>query len=276
MKIKIGNVTILITESYQELSKKAASIVAAQVIIKPNSTLGLATGSTPAGMYNEMVLAYENDQIDYSEIRSFNLDEYYPIKKHNPQSYAYYMEQKLFKHINVSKDRSFIPNGECENVVEECKAYDEKIQVLGGIDLQVLGIGVNGHIGFNEPNVHFESRTHLVYLDDETIEANSRFFSSKEEVPTRAISMGIRTIMDSKKILLLASGSGKAEIIYNTIFGEISPNVPASILQLHRDVTIILDNEAAEQIIKKNQFSKKKMSIICENVPINPKHKHQL
>lgn len=249
MKIKIGNINILITETYREMSKKAASLVTAQVIIKPNSILGLATGSTPAGMYKEMVKIYNSDQVDYSEIKSFNLDEYYPIKKYNKQSYAYYMDQHLFKHINISNQHIFIPNGECEDVETECRAYDERIHILGGIDLQVLGIGVNGHIGFNEPDVHFESRTHMVTLDEDTIKANARFFPSKDEVPSRAISMGIRTIMDSKKILLLANGLGKAEIIHRTVFGEISPNVPASILQLHKDVTIILDKDAAEQVL---------------------------
>lgn len=253
MKIKVGNMILFITKSYQEMSKKAASIVAAQVIIKPNSILGLATGSTPALMYKEIIKTYKNDLIDFSEIRTFNLDEYFPIDRDNPQSYAYYMEQNLFKHINISTSNIFIPNGICEDVEAECKAYDAKIQALGGIDLQVLGIGVNGHIGFNEPDIRFESRTHLVNLDDDTIEANSRFFSSKEQMPTKAISMGMRTIMDSSKIILLASGSNKAEAIYKTVFGEISPNVPASIIQLHKDVTILLDQEAAALVQKEIQ-----------------------
>lgn len=253
MKIKIKGITIIVADSYEEMSKRAANIVAAQVVIKPKCILGLATGGTPIGMYKEMIRLYKENEVDFSEVKTFNLDEYYPIRKDNEQSYAWYMNENLFKYINIPAKNNYIPNGENPNVDVECNAYDELISSSGGIDLQVLGIGNNGHIGFNEPDVCFESGTHLVELDQETIEANARFFLTEEEVPRQAISMGIRTIMHSKKILLLASGKSKARIIRDTLFGDISPNVPASILQLHNDVTIILDHEAARIVIEENQ-----------------------
>ncbi|PKM51434.1 MAG: glucosamine-6-phosphate deaminase [Firmicutes bacterium HGW-Firmicutes-7] len=246
--------TIYITESYEEMSKKTASIVLAQVTIKPNSILGLATGGTPIGLYKEMVYGYKSNGVDFSQVKTFNLDEYFPIKKDNEQSYAYYMNEKLFNHINISSENIHIPNGENVNTKEECESYNEQIYSCGGIDLQVLGIGNNGHIGFNEPDVSFEARTHLVNLDQETIEANARFFESEEEVPRQAISMGIGNIMHSRKILLIASGKSKANIISKTLFGDISPNVPASILQLHNDVTVVLDQEAAEEILQREEL----------------------
>lgn len=248
MKFKVRGMNIILTESYEEMSKKAASIVTSQVIIKPTSVLGLATGGTPVGMYQEIIKTTNENEVDFSEVVTFNLDEYYPISKNNDQSYAYYMNDNLFNHINVLKENIHIPNGETGNVDVECSAYDQMIYDQGGIDLQVLGIGNNGHIGFNEPDVHFESGTHKVELDEETIEANARFFETKEAVPKQAISMGIRTIMHSRKIILLASGASKAEVIEKMLFGDISPNVPASILQLHNDVTIILDEAAAANI----------------------------
>jgi glucosamine-6-phosphate deaminase len=251
MKKKIKGMTIFICQDYEEMSKKAANIVAAQLIIKPKSVLGLATGSTPAGMYEQLVKLYNQDDLDFSEVTTFNLDEYYPIQKTNEQSYYYYMRTNLFNHINVNDHSINIPNGETTNIQKECYDYDDAIYLHGGIDLQVLGIGNNGHIGFNEPDVRFESGTHLVKLDEETIKANARFFGSQEEVPTKAISMGIRTIMHSKKIVLLASGQSKAHIIEQMLLGDITPNVPASILQLHNEVTLILDKDAASNIFEK-------------------------
>ncbi|WP_276716918.1 glucosamine-6-phosphate deaminase, partial [Caloranaerobacter azorensis] len=171
--------------------------------------------------------------------------EYYGLPKENPQSYHYYMMENLFKHVNIKKENIHIPNGMVENIEKECEEYEKKIQQAGGIDLQVLGIGRNGHIGFNEPDLKFEAKTHLVELDEDTIKANSRFFNSIEEVPTKAISMGIKTIMHAKKIVLLASGKEKAEAIYKAVKGEITPKVPASVLQLHPDVILIADEEAA-------------------------------
>lgn len=236
---------ILIVNDYNEMSRKAANIVASQIILKPDSVIGLATGDTPKGMYRELVKLYNNGDIDFTNIKTFNLDEYYGLSKENPQSYHYYMMENLFKHVNIKKENIHIPNGMAESIEKECEEYEKKIQEAGGIDLQVLGIGRNGHIGFNEPDLKFEAKTHLVELDEDTIKANSRFFNSIDEVPTKAISMGIKTIMHAKKILLLASGKEKAEAIYKAVKGKITPEVPASILQLHPDAILIVDKEAA-------------------------------
>lgn len=236
---------LIVTKDYEEMSKKAAAMVVSQVTLKPNSVLGLATGDTPLGMYKEIIGAYERKDVDLSQVTTYNLDEYYGLSKTSDQSYHYYMMNNLFNHINVEIDNINIPQGESFNIEKECRRYEDKIKVSGGIDLQILGIGGNGHIGFNEPDVNFEAETHLVNLDEDTIKANSRFFNSIDEVPTKAISMGIKTIMQSKKIVLLACGANKANAIEKTIKGKICPEVPASILQLHPDVTIILDEEAA-------------------------------
>lgn len=256
MRLKANGITVYVTKSYEEMSKKAAGIVMAQVIIKPDSILGFATGGTPIGMYKEMVRIYQNDGVDFSQIKTFNLDEYFPIKRDNQQSYAYYMDHNLFKHIHIPSNNIHIPDGESCDVALECETYNEQLYQNGGIDLQVLGIGNNGHIGFNEPDVCFEARTHLVQLDQETIEANARFFASEEEVPRQAISMGIGNIMHSRKILMLVSGKSKANIISKTLFGSISPTLPASILQLHNDVTVILDEEAAEEVLGNPEYTR--------------------
>lgn len=239
---------IIVVDNYEEMSKKAAAMVASQVILKPDSVLGLATGDTPIGMYKEIINIYKNQKMDFSKVRTFNLDEYYGLNRENPQSYYYYMINNLFNHVNIDKNNINIPNGMADNIEIECKEYERKIDKAGGIDLQILGIGVNGHIGFNEPNISFESETHLVNLNEKTIESNSRFFSSKEEVPTKAISMGIKSIIHSKKIILLACGSAKSDAVSKTINGKINPNIPASILQLHRDVVVIIDKEAASKL----------------------------
>ncbi|PIH05377.1 glucosamine-6-phosphate deaminase [Clostridium combesii] len=239
---------ILVVDSYEEMSKKAAAMIASQVILKPDSVLGLATGDTPIGMYKEIINIYKNEKMDFSKVRTFNLDEYYGLNRENTQSYYYYMINNLFNHVNIDKNNINIPNGMADNIEIECKEYERKIDKAGGIDLQILGIGVNGHIGFNEPNISFESETHLVNLNEKTIESNSRFFSSKEEVPTKAISMGIKSIIHSKKIILLACGSAKSDAVSKAISGKINPNIPASILQLHRDVVVIIDKEAASKL----------------------------
>ncbi|KEI96129.1 glucosamine-6-phosphate deaminase [Clostridium botulinum] len=239
---------IIVVDSYEEMSKKAAAMIASQVILKPDSVLGLATGDTPIGMYKEIINIYKNEKMDFSKVRTFNLDEYYGLNRENPQSYYYYMINNLFNHVNIDKNNINIPNGMADNIEIECKEYERKIDKAGGIDLQILGIGVNGHIGFNEPNISFESETHLVNLNEKTIESNSRFFSSKEEVPTKAISMGIKSIIHSKKIILLACGSAKSDAVSKAINGKINPNIPASILQLHRDVVVIIDKEAASKL----------------------------
>jgi glucosamine-6-phosphate deaminase len=237
-----------IVESYDELSTKAASIVSSQVILKPNSVLGLATGSTPEGMYRNLVQLYKRDLIDFSEVISFNLDEYIGLDANHQQSYTSYMFNNLFNHVNFKEEHINIPIEAEDKLQEFCLKYDKKIERAGGIDLQVLGIGTNGHIGFNEPDNKLKTGTHIVDLAEETIEANSRFFNSKEEVPKQAVSMGMSSIMGSKKILLLASGENKAEAIKNTINGKITTEVPSSLLQLHPDVTIVVDKAAAKLI----------------------------
>lgn len=239
---------IVIAKDYVELSKKAANLLASQITLKPNSVLGLATGSTPMGAYSELIRIYEEGDISFGEVVTFNLDEYYGLDKENAQSYYYFMMENLFKHVNINKNNIYIPDGRAKDIDNECIEYEFKIKQAGGIDLQLLGIGRNGHIGFNEPDVKFEAQTHLVTLDEDTIEANSRFFTAMEDVPRRAISMGIKTIMHSKKIVLLASGEEKAETINNMINGKITPELPASVLQLHPDVVVLLDEKAASRL----------------------------
>ncbi|WP_378952666.1 glucosamine-6-phosphate deaminase [Pelosinus sp. sgz500959] len=237
---------VVIAKDYEDMSQRAARIVAGQIYLKPNSVLGLATGSTPISMYKDLIRVHKEVGLDFSEVITFNLDEYLGLPISDEQSYYYYMFQNFFNHVNIKKENIYIPNGIMDDVELECKNYDDKIQKKGGIDLQVLGIGTNGHIGFNEPDIKFEATTHKVKLDDETINANARFFSTIEEVPRFAISMGIKTIMHAKKIILLASGENKAEVIFRALFEGITPEVPASILQLHQDVTVIVEENAAQ------------------------------
>ena len=235
---------ILKAKNYDDMSTKAANILAAQVIMKPDAVLGLATGSTPEGIYSRLIKKYEDGELDFSKISTVNLDEYKGLTRDNDQSYYYFMSTKLFDHINIDKANTNVPDGTKEDGEAECARYEEVIKSLGGIDIQLLGIGGNGHIGFNEPDTSFIRDTHCVKLTDETIEANSRFFASKDEVPKYAYTMGIGSIMQAKKILLVASGKGKAQAIYDTVCGPITPNVPASVLQLHPDVTIVADEDA--------------------------------
>lgn len=236
---------VIITKNYEELSKRAAVLINAQLMWKPDSVLGLATGSTPVGLYEELVKNYQDKYIDFSDVTTFNLDEYIGLDENNQQSYISFMQENLFDHVNIAKENIHIPNGMTNDLDRECKAYEEAISAAGGIDLQILGIGHNGHIGFNEPNSKFEAGTHVVTLDQETIEANKRFFDSIDDVPKEAISMGIKTIMKSEKIILMASGAGKAETIKKLLSDDISPNHPASVLHLHENVVVILDQEAA-------------------------------
>lgn len=239
---------IIIANDYQDMGKKAANILAAQVCLNPKCILGLATGSTPISMYQRLVKIHKEDDLDFSGVTTFNLDEYVGISENDTNSYHYFMFNNLFNHINLKRENIHIPNGKSENLQRECDEYEILIKNLGGIDLQVLGIGLNGHIGFNEPDSKFEASTHVVKLKENTIDANSRFFKTIDDVPKFAISMGIGTIMRAKKIILLASGSNKAEIISKAVYGDITPQVPASILQLHPDVTLILDCDAAKYI----------------------------
>ncbi|GHU64448.1 glucosamine-6-phosphate deaminase [Clostridia bacterium] len=229
---------IIQVSDYQKLSEMAAVIIAGQILRKPSSVLGLATGSTPLGIYERLVKLYQEKCLNFSQVTSFNLDEYCGLDPQNHQSYHYYMQNHLFFHINMDETKFHIPNGLAEDIEAECKAYDEKIKQAGGIDLQILGIGHNGHIGFNEPAHSFLYGTHQEILDESTIKASSRFFEDISQVPTTAISMGIGTIMEAKSILLVAS-EGKQEIIQKTVYGPIDPQVPASLLQLHKDVTVV-------------------------------------
>lgn len=239
---------ILVCKNYDEMSKKAAQIMASQVTLKSNSILGLATGSTPIGMYKKLVEMHNDGNLDFSDVKSFNLDEYYKLSRDNDQSYYYFMHENLFRYINIKEENINIPNGMTKDVELECKEYDASIKEIGGIDIQILGIGHNAHIGFNEPSDVFVKGTNLVDLKESTIKANARFFDCIDNVPKKAITMGVGSIFKSKKIMLLASGEGKAEAIYNTVYGEITPQVPSSILQLHRDTILILDEGAASKL----------------------------
>lgn len=234
------------TANYEEMSRKAANIIAAQVTLKPDCVLGLATGSTPIGTYKHLIEKYEAGELDFSETVSVNLDEYKGLPKENDQSYDYFMRHNLFNHINMKA--SYLPDGTKEDGDEECRRYEALIQEQGGVDLQLLGLGHNGHIGFNEPSEIFEKETHCVDLQERTIEANKRFFASADEVPRQAYTMGIQTIMQARKILLVVSGEDKAETVKEAFFGPVTPKVPASILQLHPDVILVADEAALSKI----------------------------
>ena len=241
---------IIETKDYNDMSKKAANILSAQVIMKPDCVLGLATGSTPIGTYEKLVEWYEKGDLDFSQVTSVNLDEYKGLDRKNDQSYYYFMHEHLFNHVNIKEENTNVPDGTQPDGEKECARYEELIRSLGGVDLQLLGLGHNGHIGFNEPGTPFDSQTHLVELDQSTIEANARFFDKIEDVPTQAISMGIKNILDAKSIILFAYGESKAEAIAGTVSGPVTENLPASSLQNHPDVTIIADAEALSLLEK--------------------------
>lgn len=231
-------------KNYQELSRKAANIISAQVIIKPNCVLGLATGSSPIGTYKQLIEWYNKGDLDFAEVKSVNLDEYRGLGIESDQSYVYFMHHNFFDHINIKPENINLPNGKNPDAAAECARYDQVIESLGGIDIQLLGIGRNGHIGFNEPGAAFEKDTHCVDLTESTIEANKRFFNSIDEVPRQAYTMGIRSIMHAKQILLIASGKDKAEAVAKSFFGPVTPEVPASVLQLHQNVVLVADEDA--------------------------------
>ena len=235
---------ILVTKDYKEMSEAAADIIAALIKEKPESVLGLATGSSPIGIYQNLIAKYERGELDFSKVTTVNLDEYRGLDPHHDQSYNRFMHKNLFDHVNLRPDASFLPNGSNPDAEAECRAYEEKVAALGYADLQLLGIGRNGHIGFNEPADSFAAVTHCVQLTESTIEANKRFFASIDDVPGMAYTMGIGTIMKARKILLVASGADKAEAVRKAFFGPVTPMVPASVLQLHRDVTLVCDEEA--------------------------------
>jgi glucosamine-6-phosphate deaminase len=239
---------VIIAENYEEMSKIAAKEIAKLVYIKPDAVLGLATGSTPEGVYKELIELNRESRIDFSKVTSYNLDEYKGLSGNHPQSYRYFMDSKLFNHINIDKDKTHVLNGVTKDIEKECMEYDDAIEADGGIDLQLLGIGGNGHIGFNEPSDYLNMNTHLTKLTEDTIKANSRFFHSFKEVPTEAITMGLGAIMKAKKIILLASGENKADIIAKLVEEKISTRIPASLLQVHPDVLVIVDKAAAGRL----------------------------
>ncbi|MGM0602730.1 MAG: glucosamine-6-phosphate deaminase [Bacillota bacterium] len=255
---------LIIEDNYKEISKKAALMVASQITLKPDSVLGLATGSTPLGMYSELINMYREDEVNFAEAITFNLDEYYGLDPENETSYHYYMKNNFFDHINIKAENINIPDGMTDDVVNECKKYEKAISHAGGIDLQVLGIGANGHIGFNEPDEKLNVTTGLVNLRKETIEANSRFFESEKDVPKKALSVGMATILKARRIILLASGKNKAEAIRATVSGCISTEVPSSLLQTHPEITLIVDKEAASLINKDKTLDNFHFKI-CEN-----------
>lgn len=235
-------------KDYDEMSRQAANIIAAQVILKPDCVLGLATGSTPIGTYACLAADYEAGNVDFSKVTSINLDEYKGLSPENDQSYRYFMNTNLFSKVNIDINKTYVPNGLEPDSEKACSAYEDIIAANGGIDLQLLGLGPNGHIGFNEPDDKFVAETHCVDLTASTIDANSRFFESYDDVPKQAYTMGIRAIMQAKKVVLVVNGAKKAQIVKDAFFGPITPQVPASILQLHKDVVIVGDAEAMSLI----------------------------
>jgi glucosamine-6-phosphate deaminase len=240
----VKSLKLIETSSYEELSKRAAAHIISRMDANERLNLGLATGSTPTGVYKMLIQDHKQNKTSYKNINTFNLDEYIGIPKKDPQSYHYFMCENLFDHIDIPLEQTHIPDGTARDLAEECRRYEQFIQEHGGIDLQILGIGQNGHIGFNEPGTPFSSRTHIINLAESTRKANSRFFESLEDVPARAITMGIASIMESKEILLLVSGTSKSEALARLINGEVSEDFPASILKNHQNVTIFADKEA--------------------------------
>ena len=239
---------IIRTKDYEDMSRRAAAIIAAQVVLKPDCVLGLATGGTPVGIYKNLVNWYQGGDLDFSEVTSVNLDEYRGLPREHKESYWSFMHRSLFDYVNMNPNHINLPDGMNMDADAECARYDRVIESVGGIDLQLLGIGHDGHIGFNEPSNAFDLGTHCVKLTDETIDANQRFFNNREEVPREAYTMGTRTIMQARKILMVVSGKDKAEIIKKAFYGPVTPEVPASILQMHPDFTLVADEDALSLI----------------------------
>lgn len=240
---------IIRARDYDDMSRKAANIISAQIIMKPDCVLGLATGSTPIGTYEQLVAWYQKGDLDFSGVTTVNLDEYRGITRENQQSYYYFMNDKLFSRVNIDTGRTYLPDGMEPDSTKACEDYNRVIAEIGGVDLQLLGLGHNGHIGFNEPGMAFEAQTHCVALTESTIKANQRFFGSAEEVPKEAYTMGIKTIMQAKKILVVVSGADKADILKEAFCGAITPRVQASVLQLHNDVTVVADEAALSKLL---------------------------
>ncbi len=241
---------IYLAEDYKSMSRRAANIISAQVITKPDSVLGLATGGTPVGAYQQLVEWYNKGDLSFAEVRSVNLDEYYGLSPRHEQSYRYFMQTNLFDHIDIKYENTHVLNGLAKSPTVECAEYNKLIRDLGGIDLQLLGMGHNGHIAFNEPGDDFGLETHLVNLTESTIEANQRFFERREDVPRQALTMGIKNIMQARRILIVVSGAAKADIVYKAFCGPVNREVPASILQLHPDVTLVGDKEALSKLVE--------------------------
>ena len=235
---------IYLTKDYDAMSRKAANIISAQIILKPDSVLGLATGSTPIGLYRQLVEWYRKGDLDFSEVITVNLDEYQGLGIDDPESYAYYMKEHLFSRVNVKPENCHLPDGKNLNAEESCGKYNALLESLGRQDLQLLGLGKNGHIGFNEPDEFFGKDVHCVELSQSTVAANRRFFEAGKTVPAFAYTMGIRSILRARKILVIASGEDKAEAVRQVFFGEVTPYVPGSILQLHNDVILVCDEGA--------------------------------
>lgn len=246
---------VVITANYLEMSKVAAGLVASQIASKPNSVLGLATGSTPLGTYRELIRMHKEEGLDFSQVKTFNLDEYIGLGPDKPQSYHYFMDENFFKHVNVSEANVHIPDGLAKDIDKSCASYEESIKKAGGIDLQLLGIGRDGHIGFNEPGSSLGSRTRLKTLTQETVLDNARFFSALDEVPRFAITMGVGSILEAREILLLESGAEKAGAVQRSIEGPITSEVTASCLQLHRKAMVALDEQAAS-LLKRSEYYK--------------------
>ncbi len=240
---------IICAENYEAMSRQAANILSSVVAMKPHCVLGLATGSTPIGTYQELIKRYEDGDLDFSKVKTVNLDEYVGLEPTHDQSYRYFMQTQLFDHVNINVENTNVPGGLAEDVEAECRCYDEIIASMGGIDIQVLGMGHNGHIGFNEPADHFPKGTHQVDLAESTIEANARFFENRDMVPRKAVTMGIGSIMQARRILVVVSGEGKADIVEKAFRGPITPQVPASILQLHPDVILVGDKAALSKLL---------------------------
>ena len=241
---------VYLSEDYKSMSRRAANISSAQVITKPDCVLGLATGGTPVGTYQQLVEWYKKGDLSFAETKSVNLDEYLGLSPRHEQSYRYFMQSNLFDHIDIKPENTHVLNGLAKSPVAECAAYNQLIRDLGGIDLQLLGMGHNGHIAFNEPGDNFGLETHVVNLTESTIEANKRFFERREDVPRQALSMGIKNIMNARRILIVVSGEAKADIVYRAFRGPVTPDVPASVLQLHPDVTLVGDRAALSKLVE--------------------------
>jgi len=241
---------IICGKDYKDMSRKAANIISAQIILKDNCVLGLATGSTPIGAYEKLVEWYEKGDLDFSKVKTINLDEYRGLPEDDEHSYRYFMNKQLFEKVNIDINNTYVPNGLEPDSNKACDDYNNIIEELGGIDLQLLGMGHNGHIGFNEPGIAFETKTHCVDLTETTMKANQRFFTGDDKVPSQAYTMGIKTIMQAKKILVVVSGEDKADIVEKSFFGPVSPKIPASVLQLHPDVILVGDEAALSKVME--------------------------